>query len=596
MLTHLTIKNFKGFQTQDIPLEQIIVLVGRNNSGKTTALQALTLWNFALRRWLAERETSKSQAKQRIGVPVTREQLVPVPTRILKHLWYNTKVYAAPNKPALIEILVKGRSTASRTWQFGMELQFNTSEQCFVRPMRLSPKSDERMPIPEEVRHLRVTHLSAIAGIQRTEEYMDTGSQNTRIAEGRAGDVLRNLLWSVYKQDETAWHSIRDEILRMFQLALCPPRYIELNSVIVAEYYNGVPSGKKNPHPKLDISHGGSGFLQTLLLLTFLHAREGTIILLDEPDAHLEIVRQRDIFAHVRKVALEKYSQLIVATHSQAILEQAEFEEILSFPKARPLASMRDKAQIKKYLTEISSADFMQAEQHGRILYLEGNSDLAILREWARVANHQSALSALQAPFVKYVGNIDVQINNFMDSIPKKGYYPLWIRNHFYGLRQFYPALTGIRVLDKTEMALQQTLHLQEFMWTRQEIENYLLVPALILRLCKKLGLPQLYQAQLEQGDLFIKHQEREITEMATQLLENYLVKPVWENPLAAHPQVDGTNASTAILTPFFASFFQKINHYNEMPKKHFHRLASLMKPEELHPEIIQLLDLIGKQ
>ncbi|HDN25755.1 MAG TPA: AAA family ATPase, partial [Thioploca sp.] len=115
MLTHLTIKNFKGFQTQDIPLEQIIVLVGRNNSGKTTALQALTLWNFALRRWLAERETSKSQAKQRIGVPVTREQLVPVPTRILKHLWYNTKVYAAPNKPALIEILVKGRSTASRT-------------------------------------------------------------------------------------------------------------------------------------------------------------------------------------------------------------------------------------------------------------------------------------------------------------------------------------------------------------------------------------------------------------------------------------------------------------------------------------------------
>ncbi len=576
MLEHLTIRNFKCFQTQEIPLGQILVFVGRNNSGKTTALQALTLWEFALRRWLAERE-SKTQAKKRPGVPVTREQLVPVPTRVLKHLWHNTKVYAAPNKPALIEIRAKGRANTSTTWQFGMELQFNTSEQCFVRPMRVSPNSDERMPIPDEVRHLRVTHLPAIAGIQRTEEYMDTGSQNTRIAEGRAGDVLRNLLWSVYKQDETAWHSIHDEMLRMFQVELCPPRYIELNSVIVAEYYNGVPSGKKNPHPKLDISQGGSGFLQTLLLLTFLHAREGTTILLDEPDAHLEIVRQRDIFAYVRKVALEKNSQLIVATHSEAVLEQAEFEEVLSFPKARPLSSIRDKAQIKKSLTEIPSTDFMLAEQHGKILYLEGNSDLAILREWAQVANHQAALDALQTPFVKYVGNRTEKA-----------------RNHFYGLRQFYPILKGILVLDKTNIALQKNQPLQEFMWTRREIENYLLIPELILRLCKQLGLPQLTKAQLEQGDLFIKNQEREIITRATQLLENYLVKPVWENPLGAHPQVDGTNASTAILTPFFKEFFQRIKQYNQMPKKNFHRLASLMKPEELHPEIIQLLDLIG--
>ena len=51
MLTRLLIRNFKRFTDVHIELGSPVVLIGPNNSGKTTALQALALWDIGLRRW-----------------------------------------------------------------------------------------------------------------------------------------------------------------------------------------------------------------------------------------------------------------------------------------------------------------------------------------------------------------------------------------------------------------------------------------------------------------------------------------------------------------------------------------------------------------
>ena len=51
MLTRLTVRNFKRFGAVDVELGEAVVLIGPNNSGKTSALQALALWELGLRRW-----------------------------------------------------------------------------------------------------------------------------------------------------------------------------------------------------------------------------------------------------------------------------------------------------------------------------------------------------------------------------------------------------------------------------------------------------------------------------------------------------------------------------------------------------------------
>ena len=55
MLTKLTIRNFKRLGSVEVELGQNVVLIGPNNSGKTSALQALTLWDVGLRQWLLKR-------------------------------------------------------------------------------------------------------------------------------------------------------------------------------------------------------------------------------------------------------------------------------------------------------------------------------------------------------------------------------------------------------------------------------------------------------------------------------------------------------------------------------------------------------------
>ena len=44
MLTHIHIRNFKKLRDENFELGKSVVLIGPNNSGKTTALQALALW------------------------------------------------------------------------------------------------------------------------------------------------------------------------------------------------------------------------------------------------------------------------------------------------------------------------------------------------------------------------------------------------------------------------------------------------------------------------------------------------------------------------------------------------------------------------
>jgi len=85
MLTHIRIKNFKSLSDINFELGAAVVLIGPNNSGKTTALQALALWHLGLTQWLARRGSKPSPGK-RPGVTINRNDLISLPVRAVNRI------------------------------------------------------------------------------------------------------------------------------------------------------------------------------------------------------------------------------------------------------------------------------------------------------------------------------------------------------------------------------------------------------------------------------------------------------------------------------------------------------------------------------
>ena len=63
LLHYLEIQNFKRFgDSQRIELDHPAVLIGPNNCGKTTAIQAIALWSQAVRAWRSRTSSDSATA------------------------------------------------------------------------------------------------------------------------------------------------------------------------------------------------------------------------------------------------------------------------------------------------------------------------------------------------------------------------------------------------------------------------------------------------------------------------------------------------------------------------------------------------------
>ena len=220
---------------------------------------------------------------------------------------------------------------------------------------------------------------------------------------------------------------IKETISKLFGVELHPPEDVDERSEIVMRYQErGVT---------LDLSCAGRGLQQTLLLLSHLQANPQTVLLLDEPDAHLEILRQRQIYNLLTEVAEKNGSQIISASHSEVVLnEAAGTGKVIAFVGAPHAMNERKSHQVLKSLTDIGWDQYLQAETVGWLLFLEGPTDLNILSRICQDAVNTPVLKLLERPiFVHYVATY----------LPKKA------REVLYGLREAKGDLSAIAIFDR---------------------------------------------------------------------------------------------------------------------------------------------------
>jgi len=566
MLTKIKLRNFKRFSCDEIELGDSVVLIGPNNSGKTSALQALALWDVGLRRW-NERRKGKSTPEKRPGVTINRRDLIAAPVPDAKLLWRNLHVRdiqrmhgKQETQNIRIDIIVEG-ITRDKAWQCGLEFDFANEESFYCRPLRLSDKKNpERMPIPEEAEKTRMVFLPPMSGLAASETRLDPGAINVRVGEGRTAEVLRNLCLRVHDSATDQWAKIVTHIKTLFGSDLNPPEYIAERGEIVMNYNEN--------NILLDISSTGRGLQQTLLLLTYMYSNPNAVLLLDEPDAHLEILRQRQIYQLLTDVARDNQNQIIAASHSEVLLNEAADRDVVIAFVGRPHRINDRGSQVLKSLKEIGFEHYYQAEQMGWVLYLEGSTDLAILRAFADKIGHVEAQKHLARPFVHYVGN-----------------QPNVVRRHYHGLREAVPNLQGIAIFDRLEQGSLDNLGAEGQMWKRREIENYLCLKETLQAYAESSG-PQEWP-----GPLFSVAEAARRKEVMLESIEE--VQGALETLGQGSPWDPNTKVSDDFLEPLFKTYFKKLGIQNVMAKTNYHELAHFVPSEKIDLEIREKLDAI---
>lgn len=592
MLTRLHIRNFKKFKDVDIELGQAVVLIGPNNSGKTAALQALALWDIGRRRW-SEKRGEKAPGK-RPGVTINRNDLLAIPVPVAKLLWRNLHVQDVQRvgedrkqdtKPVFMDIVVEG-ITNDKAWSCGLEFYYANPESFYCRPLRMTEgESPQRSTVPAEAADVRVAFLPPMSGLAEREFIKQQGEIGVLIGQGQTAQVLRNLCYRIFTkakgiglpEDEmlvrdrprsgkknvlTAqddWEALVEHIRNLFGVELLAPVYTPERSEITMSY--------REKDIELDLSCAGRGLQQTLLLLAHLYANPNTVLLLDEPDAHLEILRQRQTYEILTETARRQGSQVVAASHSEVVLEEAADRDIVvAFVGARPHRINDRGTQLQKSLRDIGFEHYYLAEEKGWVLYLEGATDLAILQTFARTLGHEAGRNLDERPFFHAVGNQ-----------PQKA------RAHFFGLREACCDLAGIAIFDRLEERLHPDTVLKEMMWQRRELENYLCTESVLLA----------YAQGEDAGDLFSKAEaDHRVTVMKACIseLSDALMKLKGVSPWS--PDI---KASDDFLDPVFKAYFEKLGLPNQMRKTNYHVLARYVRKEDIDPEVVEKLDAIAE-
>lgn len=588
MISRVRMVRFKRFADQTFDLSGgPVLLAGPNNSGKTTLLHAISAWNLALKRWLAERGESGGK-KRRISVVL--DEFTALPLREMNLLWLNRHTARrVPDqkqpKPAPIYVEVATAKGRHLEESLTIEFMYANEKLVYIRPVKGPDEKDhlEIENIPPFAKSVNVVHVPAFSGIGTQEPRHAVGIQNKLVGEGKPGEIVRNLLLEIWeasnkRAQQKPWSDLNADIERLFQCELLPPEFSDARPYVVCEYRpKANPANLAARRPKLDIANAGSGFHQVLLLLSFFYARQTSVLLLDEPDAHLHFILQREIFDHLRSVAQRRSCQLIIATHAEVLLQDTEPQQIVSFIGQSPRRLVRptDKQNLQDALRRLNALDLLQADHVGAVLYVEDESDYKILREWANLLQHR-ALQFLQFPYVHPLrgkGNLD-----------EEG------KRHFQCLRLAKPDIKGLCVVDRDSIAsgppggMPAGLDLRQ--WGRYEIENYLLLPELLKRFVRgNGGIPLPSSGGLFQNAGTVGDQVAEETLIDREFAANF---PAGLDYLKDTQVLRDLKASD-----FIVNLLNKTS--SPLAKRDLFMLAKLMQPDEIHPEIKATLDAIAE-
>lgn len=455
MIKLLKLENYRGFKHHTINFKNFNIVVGTNNAGKSTIVEALSLVAAVLNRY-KYLTFKKNPNWWTFGGSISGFS----PSIKELHLNYDTIFYHYDEPPSIISVTFDNNIKleiylAGANKLFGIFYDKNGK-------MFRDKKKLLKIKLPQ------IGILPQIGPVRDEEEILTPeyvrASINTKIGFTHFRNQI-NLMYNHYNKFQNlvneTWPGVMVLELIGHGKMLKENLYLHIrNEDFVAEIGT--------------MGHGLQMWLQTMWFLT--RSRGYQIIILDEPDVYMHADLQRKLV----RLLKDRFSQTVITTHSVEIISEVETEDILIVDKYKDSSTFANKIpQVQDVMNRagsIQNIHITKLWKSRKFVIVEGK-DIKYLKLFQNklFPNSPEPFDSIPHMSIGGWGGWNIAIGS-----------ALFVKN------SFGDEITNYCIFDKdyhtkdeTDERIKDGLEkgVQVHIWSYKEIENYFIIPQAISRM-----------------------------------------------------------------------------------------------------------------
>jgi predicted ATP-dependent endonuclease of OLD family len=389
-IAELKFANFRRFRDVKIDINRaLVVFIGRNNSGKSTILEALGILLNAHGGYGGVYLNKNDQ---------TGTATIEATLSLNKNEWVSTIKLVAHEFPKIeipleslsqqldnSQILVEWRSSYVDGKQTSTQRTFKLLNEQIITNL----DSQLQNVIRRAVANLTNQNLAVMFGvvlltadrrIQRDEGFIPF---NSFIQRPDRHELIRNSLYHLKRKDRAKYDQLTRRITSVFQ---------DLGDIDVIhnEDTGNVDLSVTEADKPTDFTEMGGGTKSLVIVLTRLLAPNTSVALLDEPDVNMHPGLVRDLVLFLRQISSD--TQIILSSHHETFVNELDRGEIYHVLISGKLTSAVEKLETPTSAVRlledigITPTNFLRAEAStSRAIVLgEGPTDWIYIKEFAR--------------------------------------------------------------------------------------------------------------------------------------------------------------------------------------------------------------------
>ena len=353
MIKQISITNFRCYEQSTITFNGTSILVGRNNAGKSTMIEALKIISSVTRKYKTLRFIAPPEwvdNEESYGVSPSVENM-NISDRGIFHMY--------GNPPAIIEaIFSNGTSIKAYVGEYLNIFAVIIDEGgCYIR----NSKEAKNVEIPV------IEVLPQISAVMDTERIIKKATVDGNKATRLASRNFRNQLY--YYND--AFPMFRNLVEATWEgLKVSPIETAYVNDGQVLQFYVRV----HNFEAEIAwMGHGLQMWIQTMWFVS--QCSPNAIVVLDEPDVYMHADLQRRL---VRLIS-PMFSQLVIATHSLEIIEEVTSDSIIPVDSTkktiRPIGNETPLQFLTKHLGSTFNIDLARIFISSQFVFWDGDDN-----------------------------------------------------------------------------------------------------------------------------------------------------------------------------------------------------------------------------